>query len=212
MKKIVSIMLIVIMALSVTACGKKESVAIDAPQSKDEVGLWAMDDLYLDVDSMKAAYEADELEWEEMSEEEIKNYENFYKTFMGSLYMEFKEDGTGILNFYVPESEKDEDWDDTNTASSFTYENGAVKYSDEESQDEPAFTYTIEDNKLKISEDGLVMVFVKINSLEEIENSEFWKSLKELEEQMYASYEDLEYEEDIVEDTLEEIVEEDSNN
>ena len=207
MKKVMAIILSIIMIIGLTSCGDKGK----QNSSEQEIGIWSLSNINLDTDAMKKAYEEEEMEWTDLSQQEVQEYEEFYKIFMGGLYFEFKEGGTGVLDFYVPEEEQEEGYE--STATPFTWKNGKITYSEDGDNTED-MTYSIEDDILIISEEGIIMSFNKVGSLKEIENTEFWKSVKELEESMYGTYEDF-YEYEDLDDTLdstEEIIEETSEN
>lgn len=213
MKKFISIALVIAMVLSMTACGKKENTSTG---NAKEVGIWSISDVNLDVDAMKETYEAEGMEWTELSNEEIQEYTDFYKMFMGSLYMEFKDDGTGTLDFYVPEDEKYEGYVEGESASAFKWADGKITYTDEGMEDVEALNYIINGDNLEISEEGMILTFSKISSLEEIENTEFWKSIEALQESVNSNMEPEEdseiiAKEDVVDEATEETTENSNN-
>jgi len=168
MKKFISIVLVIVLVLGVTACGKQET----APQVEkgQEIGIWSLKDIEFSEDVIKEMSE----DASGNPEEQAKSLRDMYISFMAGFYFDFDENGTCKQGFYSEEPL------DEAVSEPLKYENGLIYVSEE---DTVTYTFNKEGN-LCIDEDGVIMIFEKVKAVEDIPQTTTYKEAQQLNEQI----------------------------
>ena len=163
MKKIISVLLILVMVLSLAACGKSGG---GSSKGGEVVGLWGYESFEIDIE----AYNKSVDEEMQITQEELDSFKSLYDMFLSGMYIEFKADGTGTLGYVAMEDEEEME------PTSFTYEGDKLTFPEDE---DPGFgTFEIKDGKLYLHAtvgdgegDGQTMVMKKVASLDEVKSN-----------------------------------------